>query len=277
MSEDARKLNNVSQDSEITIEDTSTNELENEETVVQEQPDEFDSSEVNDDKSEKKFTFKKLLMLILRGLKIFYQECIKFPWYIVTHPIKGWEEFKREKRGKLWCALFFIACLVFLNIVQYQFTGFIVSTKEITDLKTGREIILVIGVVAIVVVSNWSVTTLFDGKGKMLDILKMVGYCLVPVLWAKLIGLIASNFVTVNEVALYKLLIGLGIFLTGYLALFGLITVHEYGLIKCLLSIVGTILAALVICFIGILVFDLFQKMVGFIYTIYQEISLRYL
>lgn len=262
MSEDVKKLNNVSQDSDITMEEDNKA---------------MDESEILEEESEKKVTFKKILSLILRGLKIFYQECIKFPWYIVTHPIKGWEEFKREKRGKLWCALFFIACLIFLNIIEYQFTGFIVSTKEITDLKTGREIVLILGSVAIIVVSNWSVTTLFDGKGKMLDILKMVGYCLVPVLWAKLIGLIASNFVTVNEVALYKLLIGLGTFLTGYLGLFGLITVHEYGLVKCLLSIVGTVLAALVIAFVGILVFDLFQKMVGFVYTIYQEISLRYL
>ena len=259
MSEDVRKLNN-------------------EEEVTVDSPNDFNESE-NDsvNTKEKKFSFGKIFGIILRGLKIFYEECIRFPWYIVTHPIKGWEEFKREKKGKLWCALFFIACLIFLNILYYQFTGFIVSQKEITDLKTGREIILVIGVVAIIVVSNWSVTTLFDGKGKMLDILKMVGYCLVPVLWAKLISLIASNFVTQNEVALYKLIVGLGTFLTGYLALFGLITVHEYGLIKCLLSIVGTILAALVIAFVGILVFDLFQKMVGFIYTIYQEISLRYL
>ena len=259
MSEDVKKLNNETQDSNITTEEN------------------VDIDVNQEDVNEKKFTFKKLGLFLLKLLKIFYEECIRFPWYIVTHPIKGFEEFKREKKGKLWCSLFFIACLIFLNIIEYQFTGFIVSTKEITDLKTGREIMVVIGVVAILVISNWSITTLFDGKGTMLDILKMIGYCLVPVLWAKLIGLIGSNFVTQNEVAIYNLVIGIGSFLTGYLALFGLLTIHEYGLIKCLLSILGTVLAALVIAFVGILVFDLLQKMIGFIYTIYQEISLRYL
>ena len=192
-------------------------------------------------------------------MKYFWTETVKFPAYIITHPLKGFEEFKREKRGKIWVAIFFIALLIFLNIIQYRYTGYIIFQKDITALHTGREIILVLGVVVILVISNWSVTTLFDGKGKMIEIFMMLGYCLFPIIVSKIFGLIFSNFVT------------------GYMGLFGLISIHEYGLVKCLLSILGTVLAALVICFVGILVFDLFQKMTGFIYTIYQEISLRYL
>ena len=242
-----------------------------------EEPEEEEAPEEAEEPKEKKFTFQKILAIILKGLKYFWAETFKFPMYIITHPLKGYEEFKREKRGKLWVALFFIALLIFLNILEYRYTGYIISQKDITQLHTGREIILVLGVVTILVVSNWSVTTLFDGKGKMIEILMMIGYCLFPTILAKIFGLIFSNFVTQNEAAVYTLLIGLGTFLTGYMGLFGLISIHEYGLVKCLLSIVGTILAALVICFVGILVFDLFQKMTVFIYTIYQEISLRYL
>ena len=268
---------------------------EKEELIEEEQPqednsesnslDEFEenqeSTESNDfdeeAPEEKKFDFRKILMVILKGLKYFWAETVKFPAYIITHPLKGFEEFKREKRGKIWVAIFFIALLIFLNIIQYRYTGYIIFQKDITALHTGREIILVLGVVVILVISNWSVTTLFDGKGKMIEIFMMLGYCLFPMIVSKIVGLIFSNFVTANEAAVYKLILGLGTFLTGYMGLFGLISIHEYGLVKCLLSILGTILAALVICFVGILVFDLFQKMTGFIYTIYQEISLRYL
>ena len=243
--------------------------------------DESDEStdEMDDESSnkEKKFDFGKILAVILKALKYFWAETFKFPMYIIAHPLKGFEEFKREKRGKLWVAIFFIVLLIFLNILKYRYTGYIIWQKDITQLHTGREILLVVGVITILVVSNWSVTTLFDGKGKMIEILMMVGYCLFPTILAKIFGLIFSNFVTQNEAAVYTLLLGLGTFLTGYMGLFGLISIHEYGLVKCMLSIVGTILAALVICFVGILVFDLFQKMTGFVYTIYQEISLRYL
>lgn len=263
-----------SSESELSVDEVEEdNDFEEEKSESNEQ-DEFDEEAQPE---EKNFDIRKILMIILKGLKYFWTETVKFPAYIITHPLKGFEEFKREKRGKIWVAIFFIALLIFLNIIQYRYTGYIIFQKDITALHTGREIILVIGVVAILVISNWSVTTLFDGKGKMIEIFMMIGYCLFPMIISKIFGLIFSNFVTANEAAVYKLILGLGTFLTGYMGLFGLISIHEYGLVKCLLSILGTVLAALVICFVGILVFDLFQKMTGFVYTIYQEISLRYL
>jgi hypothetical protein len=96
-------------------------------------------------------------------------------------------------------------------------------------------------------------------------------------LWTESIGLIFSNFITAEEVGFYLLLIGIGNFLTGYLIFFGLLSIHEYGVLKCIGSIVGTALAILVILFVMLLAFDLFQQIYSFIYTIYREISLRYL
>ena len=225
----------------------------------------------------KKTTFRDVLRVILKGLKIFKKECISFPLFILAHPVKGFDEFKREKKAKLWVALFFMITFILLNIAEYQFTGYVISQKDVTSLHTGREIITIIGIVVILTVANWSITTLFDGKGKMLEIFMMVCYCMMPMLWAKFFGLFISNVVSKNEAAIYNLVQGLGVFLTCYMAFFGLIGIHEYGVIKCVLSILGTAIAALVICFVGILAFDLFQKMYGFVYTIYQEISLRYL
>lgn len=225
----------------------------------------------------KKTTFKDILHAILKGLKIFKEECISFPLYIMAHPIKGYDEFKRDKKGKLWVALFFMAVLIFLNIAEYQFTGYVVSQVDVTTLRTFREIATVIAIIVVLCVANWSITTLFDGKGKMVEIFKMLCYCLFPLIWAKIFGLFISNVVSNQEKAIYDLIIGLGTFLMFYMGFFGFVGIHEYGVGKCVITLIFTAIAALVICFVGILAFDLFQKMYGFCYTIYQEISLRYL
>lgn len=232
------------------------------------------NNQVNDEKKPSFIT--KVLKVIGKFLKVFKAEFITFPLYILTHPIKGFEDFKREKKGKLWVGVLFMCFLVFLNIMEYQYTGFIISTVDINKLNSLREISTVFGLIIIITFANWSITTLFDGKGKVKEIFTMIGYALFPLCWAKLLGLFASNFLTQNEAAMYSLIIALGTFLMGYMCFFGFLCIHEYGLIKSIVTLVFTALAALVICFIGILTFDLFQKMAGFVYTLYQEISLRY-
>lgn len=221
--------------------------------------------------------FSKVWTLIVKFLKMFKEEFITYPLYIMAHPIKGYDDFKRENKGKLPVAIVFMLFLIFLNIMEYQYTGFIVSQVDIEKLNSVREIVTIFALVLVITFANWSITTLFDGKGKVKEIFTMLGYSLFPLCWAKLIGLFASNFLTQNEAAVYTLLIAVGGFLLGYMAFFGFLCLHEYGLFKSILSLLGTALAVLVICFIGILTFDLFQKMAGFVYTLYQEISLRFL
>ncbi len=226
--------------------------------------------------TNKKFDFKLFFKKILMGLKYFKDNAISFPLYILAHPLKGFDEFKRDKKGKMWVALFLLFSLIILNIAKYALTGFVVSNVKVTSLNTFKEISTILLVVVVLTISNWSVTTLFDGKGKMKEIFMMICYCLYPLVWSKFFGLIVSNVVSENEKAIYSLVIGLGIFLMCYMGLLGLISIHEYGLLKCVLSILGTAIAAMIIFFIGILAFDLFQKLFGFAYTIYREISLRY-
>ena len=219
---------------------------------------------------------RKFWSKVVKFLKWFKEEFIKFPLFILFHPLKGWDEFKREKRGKMSVAIWFVIFVIFLSIMEYQYSGFIVKQVEVTDLKMLAEIAYIIAPVVLVTVANWSITTLFDGKGKMKELFMMICYSLYPVAWTKLIGLFLSNVVSQQEKAIYTLVIALGIFFMCYMAFFGFISIHEYGLLKCVATLIATAVALLVICFIGILCFDLIQKIAGFVYTIYREITLRY-
>lgn len=219
---------------------------------------------------------RKIWTKVLKFLSWFKAEFIKFPLFILLHPLKGWEEFKREKRGKMSVAISFIVFVIFLTIMEFQYSGFIVNQVDVTDLNILGEIAYIVGPIVLITVSNWSITTLFDGKGKMKEIFMMICYSLFPLAWTKLIGLFLSNIVSQQEQAMYTLVIALGVFFMCYMAFFGFISLHEFGLIKCVVTLIATAVALLVICFIGILCFDLIQKIVGFVYTIYREITLRY-
>lgn len=214
---------------------------------------------------------------IKKFLKFFKEEFITYPLYIMFHPLKGFDYFKRENRARMDVAICFVVFLIFLRILEFQYSGFIINQVSVTELNSLSEITMVLAPIIVITVANWSITTLFDGKGKMKEIFMMLCYSLFPLVWAKFFGLFLSNVVSQQEEAIYHLVIGLGTFLMCYMAFFGFISIHEFGLLKCIGTLIATAVAILLICFIGILSFDLFQKMTGFVYTIYREISLRYL
>lgn len=209
------------------------------------------------------------------SLIYFKEEFIKFPLYILSHPLKGFDIFKREKRAKTSVAITFVIALILLNILWIQYAGFEVNDFDIKDLNSISQVIYTVGIVGLLTVSNWSVTTLFDGKGKMKDIFLMICYSLYPTIWATGIGIILSRILTGEELAVYGLVMSLGTVLSAYMIFMGMISIHEYGLGKCLLTILFTLLAAAIIIFILLLSYNLFQTIYGFFYTIYQEITLR--
>lgn len=209
-------------------------------------------------------------------LKHIYEDYIKFPAFILAHPLKGFDYFKRENKARMSVAIVFVFLTIILRILEFQYSGFVVNQQDPNDLNTYREIGYIIFPILLFVVSNWSITTLFDGKGKMKEIFMMVCYSLFPVIFAQIFGLIFSNIIVVEEVGFYILIMGLGSFLMLYMIFFGLISIHEYGVLKCIGSLLGTALALMTLLFILLLGFDLFRQMYGFVYTIYREISLRY-
>ena len=215
--------------------------------------------------------FKKLKQL---G-KFIVDDCIKLPAYILTHPLKGFEEFKRYKKGKMSVAILFVVLTIFVNILKFQYDGFLVNDNNIKDLNTLAQVAYVAGAVVVVTIGNWAVTTLFDGKGNMKEIFMMICYCLYPLIWSTSFGILLSNILTEDEMAVYTLVNALGVVLLIYMFFFGIISIHEYGLVQCLLTILFTIVAVLIVLFACLLFFDLFQRMYGFVYTLYREISLR--
>ena len=224
----------------------------------------------------KKDSFIKVVGSKLRQLgKFIVDDCIKFPAYILAHPLKGFEEFKRYKRGKMSVALVFIVLTIFINILKFQYEGFLVNDNNIKDLNSCEQIAYVAGAVIVVTVGNWAVTTLFDGKGNMKEIFMMICYCLYPFIWSTSIGIILSNILTEDEMAVHTLVSIIGVVLLVYMFFFGIISIHEYGLVQCLLTILFTIIAVLIVLFACLLFFDLFQRMYGFVYTLYREITLR--
>lgn len=224
---------------------------------------------------------KEVVKNIFSGIKhyvgVFFNEVIRYPFYILTHPVVGWQSFKQEKKGKMWVALTIIVLYIIMKMIEYKGLGPVVNNNN--PQKFNSITILVYSALPplILSIANWSVTTLMDGKGKMKEIIMMAFYSYVPVMLIGFITIIVSNYITADEAQFVTLLNIIGWSLTGIMVFTGLMSIHEYGLGKVLWSILLTILATVIILFIALLLFSLAQQVYGFFYSIYDEISVRYM
>lgn len=119
-------------------------------------------------------------------------------------------------------------------------------------------------------------TTLMEGKGRYKEILMVTGYSLFPLIILGFPGVILSNFLTLEEMAFYNLLMYVAYGLTGWMLFMGILNIHEYGLGKTIVAFLATLIAMCVMMFLGLLFFDLIQQFIAFISAIYEELSLRF-
>ncbi len=209
-------------------------------------------------------------------LKKIVDDYLKFPLHLMTSPIRGYTEFKEDKKGKLSVGIVFLVLASLLTIIRYNYDGIIINVNNPEKFNSVKLLIYTVTPVIILSIANWSITTLMNGKGKMKEIFTMGCYCYFPYIVIGILNLILSNILTVDEVQFITLLNILAYVLMGYMIFMGMIVIHEYGVFQTLLTVILTLLATCVILFIALLIFDLTQQIYGFFYSLYKEIVSRF-
>jgi len=209
-------------------------------------------------------------------LKQIWFDFFKFPKQILFHPFDGYEEFKRYEKGRMKVAVIFMLLFAFFRIFEFQYEGILINPNNPLELNSLEEIFAVALLIFLFTVGNWSVTTLMEGKGKYKEILMVTGYALFPIIMIGYPAVIISNFLTLEEMAFYTLVMGIAYALAAWMLFMGILNIHQYGLGKTIIAFIATFLAMAVMMFIGLLFFDLIQQFISFIASIYRELNLRY-
>ena len=195
--------------------------------------------------------------------------------YSVFHPFDAFYEMRFRGKGSLLLAVISIILFGILQCVTYQYTGFVMNTAQVESMNSLSIFSTWVAGFILFIVSNWSVTTLLNGKGGMADIAEVVGYSLVPVEIAMIIQVICSNFIIQEEIMIVRVITGIGIVWFVFMIIAGLCVIHEYTFGKNLISIFLSFVAAAIILFLGVLFFTLIEQMVTFIVDVAKEFIRR--
>jgi len=202
---------------------------------------------------------------------------LKYSLYTAVHPLDGFWDLTHEKRGSLAAANIIIALAILVDVMRLTLTSFQFVMINMEYFNAAIVMMRIILPVFLWVVANWSLTTLMDGKGRMLDIYMAIAYALAPSVIINAVMIILSQFITFDEGAIYYVLAGFSVLWTAILILAGMMMVHDYSLTKTILSSLLTIVGMGVMVFVFVVFFSLISDAAAYFISLYKEILFRVL
>ena len=206
------------------------------------------------------------------------QEIIKgllHTFYIFSHPFDGFWIMKSEKKGNWKSGVVILVLLVFTTAYRILSSGYLFTSKTLSQFSIWVLALLIVACVLLYCVANWALTTLFDGKGKISEIFTSLMYSLAPIVIVNIPITIMTHFVIANEAAFVSFINAISIIWAVFLLLVGNLTIHEYTMLKSIISVVFTFCAMVAIAVLLILACNLIQQVWIWLTSIIKEIVLR--
>ena len=221
-----------------------------------------------------KFANKVNKRAAVSGTKKTYGQELLYVFHVMFHPFDGFWDLKHEKRGSVRAG----STILLVTLVAFYYQnigkGYIMNPqgKYSTILATSLGVLVIL---ALWVVANWCLTTLFEGEGSFKDIYIATTYALGPLPLFLIPATIASNVVLTTEVQIVNLVVTIGFIWALMLIFFGTMVTHDYSLGKNVITVLGTIVGMVAILFVVFLFSTLFTDMVSFVTSIVTEIQYR--
>ncbi len=200
---------------------------------------------------------------------------LRYSLYVIRHPFDGFWDLTHENRGSVAAANFIVLCMLLLRLASLQYTSFMFNFVYWPTVNIVEQCMSILLPLAMWVLCNWGLTTLFDGKGTLKDVYMATAYALTPYVLLSLPMIILSNYITVDEGAFYIILNALSLIWPAFLIICAMMMIHDYSLSKTLLFTLMTVIGMLIVLFLLLVLLTLIGDGAGYIVSMYREIVYR--
>lgn len=204
-----------------------------------------------------------------------YLKSLKFALYCMTHPLDGFWDLTHERRGTIAGANTILFLALAIRVAKLRYTSFLFMEVYWEDLNIFLYLASILLPLALWVVGNWALTTLFDGKGKLGQVYMATCYGFAPYVVIQLPLMIMSNFVTVEEGQFYEVLYVISLIYCVLLIIAAMGQIHEYSGGKNILFTVATLFAMLVMIFLLMIFFSMISQGVVYFISLGREFLFR--
>ena len=178
-----------------------------------------------------------------------------------------------KKKGRFGLISVLLLVLFYVStVMRDMLSGFCFTYFNSSSYNAFFVLLQTVGLVILLTVCYWGVSTLLFGRGKMFEIFIVICHSLQPMILSNLIYLILTNFALPSEIGFLNILTVAMTIYTAFLMIMGLMRISDYEFSKFVGVTVLTVCGMVCVLFVGIVVFLLFQTFAEFVKTIASEI-----
>ncbi len=194
--------------------------------------------------------------------------------HILIHPFAGFGDCIEQGYFPMKQVWGILALLFLGSILQQQYSGFLFNYHDPDSLN----ILLIFGKTIVLFflwcAANWAITTLFEGKGTFRQIVYVGAIAVIPYTVSLYLYTLLSNVMLQEESAFLTIIQWVGILFSLFVLMAALMTIHDYTLKQVILSTLSSLAFILIILFLAVIIFSLFQQAYGFFKDVFNELSL---
>lgn len=227
------------------------------------------------------------LVLLAGGLTAFFILLKKRKTAVIRHPVRAtfascmfypfrsFEEVKYKKQGSTMIAVTLVVLFYLVSVIQSTASGFLFMQSSPRNYNTLITLAQTAGVVVLWTVTNWLVCTLFSGKGSLSEVFIASSYALLPVILYTFVRFVLSHILPLSGMALLDGVYVAVLLYTFFLLAVAMMTVHEYGFFRFLLTGLVTVFGMIMVVFLLFMIVILIQQFWNFIYALFMEAVYR--
>ena len=199
------------------------------------------------------------------------REQILYAFYVNFHPFDGYWDLHHEGNGGLKAGLVILAATCVAYTAQSLASGYLFSSGTAFWIQP-LVLVLFLG---LFVVSNWSITSLTNGKGTAAQMLTTACYSVLPLFLMLIPQILLSHFLSLEESSYMTMFNSVGYIWMAFSLFAGMLTTHQYSLGKAVVTALMTLLGMLIIVFLALMFFNLLEPMFAFFVSYYKEVVYR--
>lgn len=199
---------------------------------------------------------------------------LKHAFYILRHPIDGFDDIRFSNKGGYISAIIILICVVIVAIARLFFTSFTFYPIQEGTVNLSSMLIISATLWVSWVICHYLIGAIRHGQARFKDIFVGSAYALFPIFILGLPLAMLSNIMTLSEISIYNAIYGLMILWCAALFFWMIMTLQNYSVGETIISILLSIFSMIILWVLIFIIVGLASETIDFIVAIYREVTM---